>query len=236
MIDYYLEGQPQSIDDWFDMLDAAFDPGGCSCVASYEKDVFSAAFTSISRVITVHSDFDYEIQIYSPVGKTQIIVAVSNKRIDPQKALGAIRQYNISDYRVYKLFLFRCSDAFCFPGVMCLAQTSFDGVTQSLLFAHNHDDDVYTLDFWRYSLIINSSLQSTQIFRVANAVCTNINGFYLPTSQLMTGSGNYVRDQLGFYNDISKQNPGHLYLLQDLKTGIKSRAVLLYGCFKLLDI
>ena len=235
MIDYYLDGQPQSIDDWFDMLDAAFDPGGCSCVSSYEKDVFQTAFTSISRVITVHSDFDYEIQIQSPVDKAQIIMAVSNKRIDPQKALGAIRQYNIEDRWIYKLFLFRCSDAFCFPGVMCLAQTSFDGATLSLVFAHNHDD-VYTLDFQRYSLIINSSLQSTQIFRVTNAVCTNIAGSYLPTSQLMTGSGSYVRDQLGFYNGVSNQNPGHLYLLQDLKTGIKSRAVLLYGCFKLLDI
>ena len=235
MIDYYLEGQPQSIDDWFDMLDAAFDPGGCSCVSSYEKDVFSAAFTSISRVITVHSDFDYEIQIYSPVDKTQIIVAVSNKRIDPQKDLGAIRQYTIGDRWIYRLFLFSCADAFCFPGVMCLTQTSFDGATLSLVFAHNHDD-TYTLDFQRYSLIINSSLQSTQIFRVTNAVCSNINGFYLPTSQLITGSGSYVRGQLGFYNGMSNQNPGHIYLLQDLKTGVKSRAVLLYGCFKLLDI
>lgn len=235
MIEYYLNAQPESIEDWFNMLDAAFDSGICQCVTQYEKDVFQVQVCNISRVINVKSDVDYQISVYNMVGSTSVTFTISNNRIDPQQTITPIRQFYVEQANFKNLFLFCCADAFCFPGLMCLLSTQFTGdVQQSLVFTHN-ERDVFTSDFSRYCLIIDQSLQMYTFFRITDVVYTANLGAYLPTSQIISGTGFYAQNQLGFYNSVYNQKPGFLYILRDLKTGGKSKAVLLYGCFKLLE-
>lgn len=234
MIEYYLNNQPSNINEWFEMLDTAFDSGICQCVTQYEKDVFQVGVANISRVITVHSDVDYQISIYNLIDSTQIVFTVSNDRIDPQQTITPIRSYYVDTANFQRLFLFYCSDTFCFPGLMCMLSSQFTGDTMSLVFTHNQND-VFTDDFQKYCLIINSSLQMYTFFRVTDVVYSGTLGSYLPTSQIISGSGYYVKNQLGFYNSVYNPNPGYLYIIRDLKTGAKSKAVLLYGCFKLLE-
>lgn len=214
------------------MLDEAFDSGICTCVQSYEKDVIPGF--DISRVLTINSDIPYEIQVYGTI-KTGITLAISDTRIDPNAGVKPLVAHTVLLTSFSKLFVFVCADAFAFTSFMCLMQTQFTGSTQlPIIFTHK-ETDTFTQDFQKFGMMQAKTLQPNLVFRMSDVNYQGDFGRYLPSIYLISGIGQYVKSQLGFYTSVFNAKPGFIYIIKDMKTGRYSKALLLYGCFKLLE-
>lgn len=90
-----------------------------------------------------------------------------------------------------------------------------------------------SINQWR-CIISNRGLEG-QFIRIYNASGSDSLRGISSKQNIIMSDGQVQIDGMGMYDNLINNKPGSIYLLNDFKTGGRSYAILLYGCFVILD-